>query len=155
MKMYKFCYFFQFAEILSERFFHEKDKYHFVLITSESDYFNEYEEKFYKEKITEKEKRKMMYGLQTHIIKEINYKSVKNCLKKDKSKRLQTKLKEFENLKKLVNSLLKKNFTYISFSHGGFKEIHNQSIKLNIPLLNHDESCYLCRKNIKKTQNTQ
>jgi hypothetical protein len=128
----------------------EKDKYHFILITSETEDYAEFEEKYYKENITEKEKKKMMYGLQTRIYKEINSKLVKQQIKKDKSKRLQIKIKEFDNLKKIINSFMSKNYPYISYVYGGFREIHEQSLKYNIPLLNHDESCYICKKNRKK-----
>jgi hypothetical protein len=94
----------------------------------------------------------MMYGLQTRVGKEINHKIVKQLLKKDKSKNFSLKIKEFDNLKKLIANFVKKNFSYISYVYGGFKEIHEQSIKQDIPLLNHDETCYLCKKNRKKTQ---
>lgn len=139
-----------FAENLSDRFINEKEKYHFILITTETDYFSEYEHKFYREKLNEKEKKKMIYGLQTRVSKEINIKILKSHVKKDKSKKVAIRIKELDNLKKLIRSLMKKNYKYISYVHGGFKEIHDQSIKYNIPLLNHDESCHMCKKNQKK-----
>ncbi len=92
----------------------------------------------------------MMYGLQTRVNKEINTKLVRQQVKKDKSKRLQLKIKEFDNLKKIIASFMSKNYSYVSFVFGGFKEIHEQSLKYNIPLLNHDDSCYICKKNRKK-----
>jgi hypothetical protein len=137
---------------LTDRFLKEKDKYHFILITSETDYFVEYENKFYKEKISEIEKKKKLYGLQTRVSKEINLKIVKSLIKKDKSKRLSVRLKEFDNLKKSLLCFMKKNYPYVSYVYGGFKDIHEQSLKYNIPLLNHDENCYICIKNRKKTQ---
>ena len=94
----------------------------------------------------------MMYGLQTRVSKEINPKLVKQWIKKDKSKRAHIRVKEFDNFKKLITSFMKKNFSYVSYVYGGFKEIHEQSLKFNIPLLNHDDNCYICRKNRKKTQ---
>jgi hypothetical protein len=94
----------------------------------------------------------MMYGLQTRVGKEINHKVVKQILKKDKTKKFSLKIREFDNLKKLIAIFVRKNFSYVSYVYGGFKEIHEQSLKLEIPLLNHDETCYLCRKNRKKTQ---
>ena len=92
----------------------------------------------------------MMYGLQTRVNKEINTKLVRQQIKKDKSKRLQLKIKEFDNLKKIITSFMSKNYSFVSFVFGGFKEIHEQSLKFNIPLLNHDDSCYICKKNRKK-----
>jgi hypothetical protein len=94
----------------------------------------------------------MMYGLQTRVGKEINHQIVKHLLKKEKIKNFSLKIKEFDNLKKLIANFVKKNFSYISYVFGGFKEIHEQSIKQDIPLLNHDETCYICKKNRKKTQ---
>jgi len=94
----------------------------------------------------------MMYGLQTRVGKEINQKVVKQILKKDKTKKFSLRIREFDNLKKLIAIFVRKNFSYVSYVYGGFKEIHEQSLKLEIPLLNHDETCYLCRKNRKKTQ---
>jgi hypothetical protein len=91
-----------------------------------------------------------MYGLQTRVNKEINTKLVRQQVKKDKSKRLQLKIKEFDNLKKIITCFMNKNYSYVSFVFGGFKEIHEQSLKYNIPLLNHDDSCYICKKNRKK-----
>jgi hypothetical protein len=93
-----------------------------------------------------------MYGLQTRVSKEINTKLVKQLIKKDKSKRMQVMIKEFDNLKKLVTSFLNKNYPYVSYVYGGFKDIHEQSLKYNIPLLNHDDNCFMCRRNRKKNQ---
>lgn len=137
---------------MSDRFLKEKNKYHFIFITSETDYFKEYEEKYYKEKMGDKERKKMMYGLQTRVSKVINDKLVQQILKKEKSSRMQIKIKEFDNLKKLVKIFLHKNYPYVSFAYGGFKDIHEQSIKYNIPLLNHDDNCYLCKKSRKRHQ---
>lgn len=142
----------KFADNLSDRFLKDKEKYHFILITSETEYFTEYEKNYYKEKMSEKDKKKMLYGLQTKIIKEIDMKSVKNSVKKDKGKRLTLKLKEYDNIKKLISNFVAKDYCYISYSLGGFKEIHEQSLKFHIPLLNHDDNCYICVKNKKKKQ---
>jgi hypothetical protein len=94
----------------------------------------------------------MMYCLQTKVSKELNSKLVKKCLKKDKSKRFHLKIKEYDNIKKLVEIFLINNFPYVSYVYGGFKDIHDQSLKINIPLLNHEESCYICKKRRKKIQ---
>lgn len=137
---------------MTDRFINEKDKYHFILITSETDYFNEYEEKLYCENISEREKRKMIYGIQTKVTKEINLKSLKSMLSKKNANKINMKLKEYDNLKKLIHNFLKKNYKFISFVFGGFAEIHDESLKYNIPLLNHDENCSICKKKNKKTK---
>ncbi len=92
----------------------------------------------------------MMYGLQTRVSKEINHKIVKQVLKRDKSKQLNLKIKEFDIVKKTISSFLNKNYSFVSYVHGGFKDIHEDSLKYSIPLLNHDENCFICRSNRKK-----
>jgi hypothetical protein len=136
---------------LSYRFLEEKEKYHFIFINSETDYFSEYEEKYYKEKLSEKERPKMTGGLQTKVNKEMNVNLINKILKNDKSKLVQIKIKEYDTMKRLINQFLMKNYPYVSFAYGGFKEIHEMSLKFNIPLLNHDDNCYLCEKNSKKS----
>jgi hypothetical protein len=93
-----------------------------------------------------------MYGLQTRINKEMNIKTVKSHLKKEKSERASNKIKEYDNLKKILKLFVKEKFCYVSFVYGGYKDIHEESIKYNIPLLNHDDSCYLCFKKRKKNE---
>ena len=57
------------------------------------------------------------------------------------------KMKEYSNFKKLLKIFAKKNFSYISFVPGGFKEIHYKAIKYDIPLLSHEENdCSLCKE---------
>lgn len=45
---------------------------------------------------------------------------------------------------------MKKKYKYVSYVYGGFDKIHDESIKYKIPLLNHDENCFLCKKKNKK-----
>jgi hypothetical protein len=94
----------------------------------------------------------MMYGLQTRINKEINEKTLKSHLRKDKTNRAINRIKEYDNLKKILKKFIKDDFCYISYIYGGYKDIHDESIKYNIPLLNHDESCYLCLKKQRKSE---
>ena len=139
----------KFAENTAERFDKDKTNYHFILITSETRYFQEYEEKFYKEK----NEKQNFYAQLTKTQKEINLKNVRNIKKNDKTKSVKTKLKEYDNLKNLVKILLKRNFTYVSIVHEGFYEIHALSMKYCIPLLNHDDKdCYICRKDNRKSK---
>ncbi len=92
----------------------------------------------------------MTYGIQTKVNKEINLKNLKNYILKKNADKVNMKLKEFDNLKRLVHNFLKKNYKYISFVFGGFADIHDESLKFNIPLLNHDENCRICKKKTKK-----
>ena len=141
---------------LSDKYLNEREKYHFILIVSETEYFKEYEDKYYKEKITELEKKQMLYGLQTVVTKVLDPKSIKNIDKNVKSKNyndIKNKIIEYDNTKNLINNFVKKSYPYISYIYGGFKEIHNYILKLNIPLLFHEENnCYICIENSRKSQ---
>lgn len=93
----------------------------------------------------------MIYGLQTKISKEINLKNFNNMLSKEKNPiKINLRLKEYDNFKKLIHNFLKKNYKYVSFVFGGFYEIHEESLNQNIPLLNHDGTCFICKKKSKK-----
>ena len=111
------------------------------MITSETNYFKHYEEKFYQDQISDRKKKKMMYGLQTRVTKIINVKEVKKL----KSNEDEKKLSEYNNLKQLIKFFLRKDFPYISFIFGGFNEIHNYAHKYKIPLLGH-ENCRICKE---------
>lgn len=52
------------------------------------------------------------------------------------------KLKEYDLFKKITKQFIKKNFPYVSFIFGGFKEIHN----LKVPLVSHNSNCSICKK---------
>ena len=115
----------------------DKDHYHFILLTNETTYFQNYENKYYHQGDNEK------YQFTTRKTKVINSKLVS----KVSNAEVLTKVKEYENFKKLLKTFSKKNFSYISFVPGGFKEIHFNAIKYDIPLLNHDEKeCELCKE---------
>jgi len=113
---------------------------------SETDYFHDFENKFYSETISEKEKNKMMYGVQTKSYKEIDLKKLNSFLSKNKSKFIKPRLREYDNFRKLIYNFMRKKYKYVSYVFGGFEKIHEESIKYNIPLLNHDENCFLCKK---------
>jgi hypothetical protein len=119
---------------LTDKYIEEKEKYHFILILSETDHFHEFENKFYSEIISEKDKRKMLFGVQS----------------KNYTKFIQPRLREYDNFRKLIYNFMKKKYKYVSYVFGGFEKIHEESIKYNIPLLNHDENCFLCKKKYSK-----
>lgn len=54
---------------------------------------------------------------------------------------IRNKLKEYDNLKKLLITLLNVKYPYISFCYGGF--IHELISKFDISLLNHVPNCNL------------
>lgn len=93
----------------------------------------------------------MLYGLQSKHNKEIDMKFLKSYLAKNKSKLIQPKLKEYDNFRKLIYNFMRKKYKYVSYVFGGFAKIHEESTRFNIPLLNHDENCNLCKTKTKKT----
>ena len=127
-----------FADTMIQRFNDEKGKYHFIFLTSKTDFFNEFEENFYIES-----KENNLFNIQFKQDKEINKDLVNKMSQKERYK-----LKEYDNMKKLLISLLENNYPYISFIYGGFEEIHEQisQYKIDIYLLNHDKDCEICKK---------
>lgn len=137
---------------MTERFFKDKGVLHFILITSDTSYFKEYEERFYQESVN----KEYSFTPSMKVNKQLNLKEIKNLKKNEDSKKIRVKLKEYDNMKTLVKSLLNSGFPYVSVASGGFYDIHNDSIKYSIPLLNHNSNiCSICQsKNSKKFMNS-
>lgn len=88
----------------------------------------------------------MLFGVQSKNYKEIDMKILKSFLSKNKSKFIQPRLREYDNFRKLIYNFMKKKYKYVSYVFGGFEKIHEESMRYNIPLLNHDDNCFLCKK---------
>ena len=127
-----------FTDSMVERFTDDKGKSHLVFMTSKTDFFNEFEENFYVESTQDNN----LFNIQYKTDKEIN----KNLTDKISEKK-KLKLKEYDNMKKLLLALLENGFPYISFIYGGFEELHEQITTYNadIFLLNHDKNCEICK----------
>ncbi len=124
-----------FVEKIKERFLNDKGHYHFIFMTSKTDYFNNFEDNYYIEK------QFGNYYKQIKVEKELNEDLIRKMTIRKKFK-----LKEYDNLKKLLIALLNVNYPYISFCYGGFAAIHELISKFDISLLNHDTNCNLCQK---------
>ena len=133
------------AENLTERFQKDKGLYHIILLTSKTNYFNDFEDDYYTE--IDNDNQLKYFQIQSKVEKELNTELTKKINKKKKFK-----LKEYDNLKKTLICMLKSNYPYISFAYGGFNAIHELSFKYKISLLNHAPNCDLCKK-IKKNSN--
>ena len=133
-------------DIITNRYINERGKYHFIFLTTNTDAFLNFEEKFYKDNISEEDQRKIMFGLmEKKAEKELNL-DIKNI-----SKKQLFKLKEYDNLRKILKSLKKQNYPYIGFVYGGFEELHKESSEYGIELLFHNsDSCILCKQKKKK-----
>ena len=136
-----------FTNSMVERFTEDKGNNHLIFMTSKTDFFNEFEENFYVESSQESN----LFSIQYKNEKEIN----KNLVNK-MSKKKRLKLKEYDNMKKLLIALLENNFPYISFIYGGFETIHEEISKYNtkdLYLLNHDKNCEICK--LKQQENSK
>lgn len=120
----------------------EKDKYHFIIITSDTKNYFEYEDKFYKYK----NERKSIKGTFIKRLKELDMEKVDDYFNETKDKKEYYLLKEFDIFKKLVNEMNLQKFKYVSFAYGGYKKIHSFAMKYNIDLLEHGKECILCKE---------
>ena len=127
--------------ILSE-YKNDKDNTHFIIITSETNYFNQYEEDYYKLK----DRRGSKIGIFFKGYKELDISKANELIKKTRKSKNYTLLKEFDNFKKLISEMNKERFKNVSFVYGGFKNIHSYCKKYNIELLEHGEQCTLCQE---------
>ena len=137
-------------EILADKYIEERGKYHFIFLTSTTDTFTKFESNFYKDNISEADKKKMIYGLmeQKKVDKELDLKA------EELSSKEICKLKEYDNLRKTLKSMQRQNYPYISFVYGGFYKIHEESFKLGIELPLHvSDRCSICFENKTQSKN--
>ena len=127
-----------FVEKIKERFLSDKGHYHFIFMTSRTSYFKSFEDDYY----IEKPSGHKLLSEQIKVEKELNEELTRKMTIRNKFK-----LKEYDNLKKLLITLLNANYPYISFCYGGFTAIHELITKFDISLLNHDPNCNLCKDN--------
>ena len=135
-----------FPKNIIDKYSHLKGQIHILIITSKTDYFNEFEKKFYNIKSNdEDEAQQTIFGFEHKENLEMNTKKIKNKIKKDK--KFIKKIQEYDNLKKLIEEMIKENYSNISYVYGGFKAIHDFLIKNKIEILCHGEACKICEKN--------
>ena len=134
-----------FNQIIVDRFESERGFYHFIFLTSSTDFYTNFEDSYYIDNTSEVDKKKKMFGLgkQTKVDKELN---LQNATQNLTLKEIYT-LKEYDNMRKTLKSMQKLNFPYVSFVYGGYKAVHEESYIRDIELLEHDEnSCILCKE---------
>ena len=138
-----------FANIMTNRFITERGNFHFIFLTSTTDTFSIFEENYYMDNISEEDRKKMLFGIikQQKIDKELDF---ENAMKKLTLKQTY-KLKEYDNMRKLLNSMTKHNFPYVGYVYGGFNEVHKESKKFKVDLLFHNkDTCLLCNEKAAK-----
>ena len=133
-------------DIITKRYINERGKFHFIFLTTNTEAFLSFEEKFYKENISEEDQKKIMFGLmEKKSEKELDLNS------DELTKKQLFKLKEYDNLRKILKSLKKQNYPYIGFVYGGFDALHKESIEYGIELLFHSsDTCILCQQKNKQ-----
>ena len=124
----------------------EKGKFHFVLMTNETDYFRDFEEKYYKEGA---KRRPSRFGVVHKTYKELNYDKANELFKKDYNSKDSINLREFNNLKKILDGMMKQGFQYVSFVLGGYSAVHDLALKYGVELLDHGEGCFICQESNK------
>ena len=125
----------------------EKNNYHFILITSETSYFEQYEKEFYKD---QRRSGNNKFGINYKRKRELNEKKVNEKIKNHNCKEYRL-LKEYDNFKKIIEIMNKKGFKYVSYVYGGYKQIHFYAMKYKIDLLEHGENCFLCKEKKRST----
>jgi hypothetical protein len=137
-------------KVLASHLLQIRGKNHIILMTSKTDYFDEFEQKFYSDRTSEKERKKMLAGIieTEKIEKKLDLSDAKNLDLEEIYK-----LKEYDNYRKIINAMKNKNYPYVSYLEGGFEALHKEYSNYNLELIGHDKSkCKLCqeKKNEKK-----
>ena len=125
----------------------DKENVHFIIMTSNTDDFDKYEEEFYIRKKNDKTGSKV--GIFYKVLKELNKKKAEELRKKSENK--YNLLMEYNNFKNLIEAMNEEGFKYVSFIYGGYKNVHSLAMKYNIELLEHQENCFLCMKEKKNS----
>ena len=139
-------------KVLASHLLQIRGKNHIILMTSKTDYFDEFEQKFYSDMTSENERKKMLAGI-------IETEKVEKKLSLSDAKNLNLeeiyKLKEYDNYRKIINAMKNKNYPYVSYLEGGFEALHKECSNYNIELIGHDKSkCKLCKEKKSEKKNS-
>ena len=133
-----------FPKNILKEYLNDKEKAHFIIMTSETENFLKYENEYY---IKKKDRRGSRIGLFYKEEQELDKTKMDELKKKSKEKYYS--LIEYINFKKLVEEMNIEGFKNVSFVYGGYKQVHSLAMKYGVELLEHKEKCFLC-ENIKK-----
>ena len=118
---------------------------HVIFVSNRTNNFEKYENKLYAMNLTEIEKFSEKYGLSEKKEESLSDNLVKQYLKYNKDEG--NLIKEYDNFRKIVKTLMKMGVKYISFSYGGYSEIHYLLNILKLPLTSHKEKeCNFCHE---------
>jgi hypothetical protein len=118
------------------------DDYYIIILTSHTNKYEEYRDRYY---LHEEYVPEMVWGddigARCESICFIDPKISKTLPKNDK-----INVSEYDNFRRVYKHLIKKNYKYVSICYGGFIELHDQSMKFNMPLEKHKKSkCSYCK----------
>ena len=118
---------------------------HVIFLSNRTNNFEKYENKLYAENLTEVEKFTEKYGLSGKKETSLDQNLVKKYLKYNKEE--ENLIKEYDNFRKIVKTLMKNGVKYISFSYGGYSEVHYLLSILKLPLTSHHaRQCKFCKE---------
>ena len=124
---------------------------HVIFVSNRTNNFEKYENKLYSQNLTEIEKFSEKYGLSGKKEESLDDNLVKQYLKYHKDEG--NLIKEYDNFRKIVKTLMKMGIKYISFSYGGFSEIHYLLNILKLPLTSHNlKECKFCLDDAMRNQ---
>ena len=122
---------------------------HVIFVSNRTNNFEKYENKLYAENLTEIEKFSEKYGLSGKKEASLDKELVKKYLKFYKDE--ENLIKEYDNFRKIVKTLMNIGIKYISFSYGGYTEVHYLLSILKLPLTSHNaKQCKFCREDKEK-----
>ena len=118
-----------------------------ILMTNDTDNYDEFEYNYHEIK-EEAKKGKINNILNTAITtmkKKIEERLNNKEIKQEEYIKIKMQLRQYELIKGIIINLIEKEYPYISYMFGGFKSLHDLSIKYNIPIINHKKNnCYIC-----------
>ena len=126
-----------------------KKQIHFSILINITENYEIFERDLYKNNQSTQELKNIKYGLEWNKEKVLNEKEVTKYLNKNKVEKLV--IEEYKIFRNIITKLINEKIKYISFIYGGYKDLHNLSQILRIPLPLHNiQNCIYCNENIKK-----
>ena len=132
----------EFPKNILNEFKDEKEKYHFIIITSDTENYFRFENIFYKYS----NGKKSIKGVDIKRNRELDLNKVKEVFEESENKKDYYLLREYDFFKKLIEEMNSQQFKYVSYVYGGYKKIHSFAMNYKIDLLEHGKKCFLCQE---------
>ena len=137
-----------YKELLKIKQQNKNKEIHISILTNITENYEDFERDLYINNISSKELNDIKYGLEWNKEKVLNEKVFKK--KNNKEKFI---IEEYIIFRNIITKLIKEEIQYISFIYGGYKELHNLSQILRIPLpLHYIKKCIYCQQNLEKKE---